>query len=80
MTKRARPGELSPQGAHWDGRGTNFYVFSEVATDICLCWAMRMGPSSASVCQGHRVVLGTRIYLRLVRSALRLSRRGPLVT
>src|SRR6185503_17840080 len=31
------PGDPLPLGAHWDGRGTNFSVFSEVATRIHLC-------------------------------------------
>jgi isoamylase len=31
------PGEPFPFGAHWDGRGTNFAVFSEVATKVELC-------------------------------------------
>jgi len=31
------PGEPFPLGAHWDGRGTNFSVFSEVATRVYLC-------------------------------------------
>jgi glycogen operon protein len=31
------PGEALPLGAHWDGRGTNFSVFSEVATRVDLC-------------------------------------------
>jgi glycogen operon protein len=31
------PGTLFPLGAHWDGRGTNFSVFSEVATKVELC-------------------------------------------
>ena len=33
-----RPGEPFPLGATWDGRGTNFAVFSEVgeAVDLCL--------------------------------------------
>jgi glycogen operon protein len=32
-----RSGEPFPLGAHWDGHGTNFSVFSEVATRIDLC-------------------------------------------
>jgi glycogen operon protein len=32
-----RAGEPFPLGAHWDGQGTNFSVFSEVATRIDLC-------------------------------------------
>ena len=31
------PGEPFPLGATWDGRGTNFSVFSEVATRVELC-------------------------------------------
>jgi glycogen operon protein len=31
------PGEPFPLGAHWDGEGTNFSVFSEVATRVELC-------------------------------------------
>jgi isoamylase len=32
-----RPGEPFPLGAHWDGRGTNFSLFSEVAERVELC-------------------------------------------
>src|SRR5688572_12782179 len=32
-----RPGEPFPLGARWDGAGTNFSVFSEVATRVELC-------------------------------------------
>jgi isoamylase len=31
------PGEPLPLGAHWDGNGTNFSIFSEVATKVELC-------------------------------------------
>jgi glycogen operon protein len=31
------PGNSLPLGAHWDGNGTNFSVFSEVATRVDLC-------------------------------------------
>jgi isoamylase len=34
---RIRPGEPFPLGATWDGKGTNFSIFSEVATRIELC-------------------------------------------
>ncbi len=34
---RVRPGEPFPLGATWDGRGTNFSIFSEVATRVELC-------------------------------------------
>ena len=32
-----RPGEPFPLGATWDGRGTNFAVFSEIAEAVDLC-------------------------------------------
>jgi isoamylase len=32
-----RPGEPFPLGAHWDGHGTNFSIFSEVAERVELC-------------------------------------------
>src|SRR5687767_458187 len=35
--RQIRPGEPFPLGAHWDGTGTNFSVFSEVATRVELC-------------------------------------------
>jgi glycogen operon protein len=35
--RRVRPGEPFPLGATWDGRGTNFSIFSEVATRVELC-------------------------------------------
>jgi isoamylase len=34
---RIRPGEPFPLGATWDGKGTNFSIFSDVATRIELC-------------------------------------------
>jgi len=34
---RIRPGEPFPLGATWDGKGTNFSIFSEVATRVELC-------------------------------------------
>jgi len=36
-SRSVRPGEPLPLGAHWDGRGTNFSVFSEVADLVELC-------------------------------------------
>src|SRR4051812_48932149 len=35
------PGSPQPQGAHWDGRGTNFALYSQHATgvDVCLLGA-----------------------------------------
>ena len=37
MTLRAWPGRPYPLGATWDGSGTNFVLFSEVATRVELC-------------------------------------------
>jgi glycogen operon protein len=31
------PGDVYPLGAHWDGKGTNFALFSENATGVDLC-------------------------------------------
>ncbi|HEX2190796.1 MAG TPA: alpha-amylase family glycosyl hydrolase, partial [Longimicrobiaceae bacterium] len=33
----ARPGRPYPLGAHWDGHGTNFAIYSEVAWEVALC-------------------------------------------
>ena len=37
MTLRAWPGKPYPLGATWDGNGTNFVLFSEVASRVELC-------------------------------------------
>ncbi|MEX1039756.1 MAG: glycogen debranching protein GlgX [Pirellulaceae bacterium] len=34
---KTQPGNYGPQGAHWDGRGTNFSIYSECATEVDLC-------------------------------------------
>src|SRR5688500_876604 len=34
---KVRPGEPLPLGAAWDGQGTNFSLFSEVAQHVELC-------------------------------------------
>jgi isoamylase len=36
-TTCVRPGEPLPLGAHWDGKGTNFSLFSEVAERVEVC-------------------------------------------
>ncbi|HEX4936947.1 MAG TPA: alpha-amylase family glycosyl hydrolase, partial [Gemmatimonadaceae bacterium] len=36
-TREAWPGDSLPLGAHWDGHGTNFSVFSSAATRVDLC-------------------------------------------
>jgi isoamylase len=37
ISRKLRPGEPLPLGATWDGRGTNFSVFSEAAEGVELC-------------------------------------------
>ncbi len=37
-SRRPWPGQAWPLGATWDGRGTNFAVFSEHATAVTLCF------------------------------------------
>jgi isoamylase len=37
VSREAWPGEPFPLGAEWDGRGTNFSLFSENATRVQLC-------------------------------------------
>src|SRR5436305_15123736 len=37
MPAQPRPGRPFPQGAHWDGRGTNFSLWSERAERVELC-------------------------------------------
>jgi isoamylase len=37
IPRRVRPGEPFPLGATWDGHGTNFSIFSEVAERVELC-------------------------------------------
>jgi isoamylase len=34
---QVRPGDPLPLGASWDGKGTNFSLFSEVAQRVELC-------------------------------------------
>jgi isoamylase len=37
VTIRVWPGQPFPLGAHWDGEGVNFALFSENATAVELC-------------------------------------------
>ena len=36
-SSRVRPGQPYPLGATWDGKGTNFALYSENATAVELC-------------------------------------------
>jgi len=48
---RVWPGNSSPLGAYWDGKGTNFALFSESATKVELC--LFSSPESSS--ESHRI-------------------------
>lgn len=48
---RVWPGRPSPLGAYWDGKGTNFALFSESATKVELC--LFESPESRS--ESHRI-------------------------
>jgi glycogen operon protein len=45
---RVWPGKPYPIGAHWDGQGTNFALFSEHATGVELCLFDRPGDRKAA--------------------------------
>ena len=50
---RVWPGRPSPLGATWDGKGVNFAVFSEHATQVDLC----LFDSPAATRESHRIPL-----------------------
>ena len=60
---RIRPGEPFPLGATWDGRGTNFSIFSEVATRVELCLFDEHG-NQASINLPERTAFCWHGYLR----------------
>ena len=43
MTQRVLPGLPHPLGAHWDGSGVNFALFSANASRVQLCLFDRNG-------------------------------------
>ncbi|MBW3630851.1 MAG: glycogen debranching protein GlgX [Gemmatimonadetes bacterium] len=45
MSRKILPGSMSPQGATFDGEGTNFAIYSEHATRVELCLFNRGDPS-----------------------------------
>jgi glycogen operon protein len=47
---RVWPGKPYPQGATWDGAGTNFAIFSEHATRVELCLFDSVDATQASAC------------------------------
>ena len=52
-TLRVWPGRPAPLGATWDGKGVNFAVFSEHATQVDLC----LFDSPQSTKESHRIPL-----------------------
>ncbi|MCW2949265.1 MAG: glycogen debranching enzyme GlgX, partial [Thermoleophilia bacterium] len=66
---RAWPGKPYPQGATWDGEGTNFSIFSEHADGVELCLFANAGDSEpTAVVQLHdRTHLNWHCYLPDVR-------------
>jgi glycogen operon protein len=60
---RIRPGEPFPLGATWDGSGTNFSIFSEVATRVELCLFDEHG-NQASINLPERTAFCWHGYLR----------------
>ena len=81
------PGQPYPLGATFDGVGTNFSVFSEVAERVELSFVRRPGQGDANRSAGNDGALLARLRAgRASGSALRLSRArslgsgpGPLV-
>ena len=47
MELRVLPGRPFPQGATWDGQGTNFSIYSEAATRVELCLYDARDPENA---------------------------------
>src|SRR5207237_8586532 len=73
-----RPGEPFPLGATWDGRGTNFAVFSEVAERVELCLFDREGQETR-IALPERTAFCWHGYLAGVRPGQRYGYRvhGP---
>ncbi len=77
-TWHVRPGEAFPLGATWDGQGTNFSIFSEVAERAELCLFDRNGRETR-VPLPERTALCWHGYLRGVGPGQRYGFRvhGP---
>ena len=79
-----RPGEPFPLGATWDGRGTNFAVFSEVADAVDLCLfddgghetRIRLPERTAFCWHGYLSGIGSGAALRFSRAWAVESGRG----
>ena len=81
LSMRVSAGSPHPLGATWDGRGTNFALFSANAEKVELCLFDSAGPARA---RAHRAAGADRRRLarlsarRAAGPALRLSRARPL--
>ena len=74
-------GSPHPLGATWDGRGTNFALFSANATkvELCLFEPRRQARDRARhLARAHRRCVARLSLARGARPALRLSRARPL--
>jgi isoamylase len=78
---RTRPGRSSPLGAHWDGSGVNFALFSEHATGVELCLFEGDDPAqeTARIPISHNHDQVWHVYLPEARPGLRYGYRvsGP---
>ena len=75
------PGQPYPLGATFDGVGTNFSVFSEVAERVELCLVRRSGQGDAHRSAGDDGALLARLPAgRAAGPAVRLSRPRPVGT
>src|ERR1043166_3485579 len=60
--RRIRPGDALPLGASWDGHGTNFSVFSEVAQRVHL-WLFDEAGRESRVPMPERTAFCWHVYL-----------------
>ena len=73
------PGRPYPLGATFDGSGTNFALFSEVAEKVELClFDERPGRDAGRADRGRRVRLARLPARGAARPALRLPRARPV--
>ncbi len=75
---RVLPGRPYPQGATWDGEGTNFAVYSENATGVELCLFDELGVESRIALE-ERTAFVWHAYVRGVQPSQRYGYRisGP---
>src|SRR5438445_4698334 len=64
-TYHTRPGSPDPLGSTWDGRGTNFALYSESATGVVLCLFDLEGHESR-IRMHHRTEFVWHVYVEAV--------------